>query len=63
MCVGEDRVVLWLHRSKTDQRGKGVSVQLFTLPGSWVCPVRVVRKFLGGSPAGSGQFLLHRDGS
>lgn len=59
----EDRVVLWLRQSKTDQRGKGVSVKLYKLPGSEVCPVRVVRDFMEVRPVGSGPFLVHGDGS
>lgn len=34
--VAEDRVVLWLRKSKTDQRG----VELFPLSGSEVCPYK-----------------------
>lgn len=42
---GEQLQVL-LARLKTDQAGKGVRVELFTLSGSPVCPVQVVREFM-----------------
>ena len=46
----EGRVVFRLRRSKTDQAGKGVDVFLYSLPGSLVCPVRVVGEFLEKRP-------------
>ena len=52
----EDRVVFRLGWSKTDQRGKGVDVFLYPLPGWEVCPVR---EFLGVRPGGDGPFLQH----
>lgn len=61
--AGEDRVVLWLRKSKTDQRGKGMRAVLFSLPGLRVCPVSGVRAFMGVRPNKGGPFLLHEDGS
>lgn len=59
----ENRVVLRLSQSKTDQRGKAVSVKLYSLPGSRVCPMRGVRDFLEVHPVGGGPILVHGDGS
>lgn len=47
----ENSVQLLLRRSKTDQLGKDAQVQLFSLPGSPVCPVGAVSEFFGGSPS------------
>lgn len=59
--VKRDRVLLKLGRSKTDQAGKGVKVQLFRLPGSGICPVQVVEEFLLIRPVGEGPLFVHED--
>lgn len=46
----EEEVSLLLHKSKTDQGGKGKRVTFFSLPGSPMCPVRAVRGFLEERP-------------
>lgn len=61
-CSG-DRLQVLLRKSKTDQAGKGVWVQLFTLPGSLVCPKRVVGEFIDMRPGVEEPFLIHGDGS
>lgn len=54
---------VWLRRSKTDQVGKGVKVQLYRMPDSPVCPVSAIREFLGQRPLREGSLLIHNDGS
>ena len=61
--IAEDKVGIRLRRSKTDQRGRGVDVVLFSLPGARVCPVAAVKAFLGVRPEGGGPLLRHEDGS
>lgn len=63
MGVFDNRVVLRLRRPKRDQKGKGVNIQLFTLPWAQICPVKVVREFLRVCPVGGGPLLVHEDGS
>lgn len=56
--VRNDRGILRLRRSKTDQKGKGVDVQLFTLSWAQVCPLSVVQGFLGVRT-----IFVHQDGA
>lgn len=44
--ASEDRVVLWLWKSKTNQRGNGMRVMLFAMDGSGVCPVKGVKALM-----------------
>lgn len=46
VCCNEDEVSLISRRSKTDQGSKGKKVQIFSLPGSPLCPVEGVKEFL-----------------
>lgn len=50
-------------RSKTDQAGRWAHVDLFSIPGSAICLVAVVGKYLGLRPAVAGSFLVHADGA
>ncbi|XP_077324816.1 uncharacterized protein LOC143960278 isoform X1 [Lithobates pipiens] len=56
-------VEITLRRSKTDQRGRGVNICLFSLAGSQVCPVEAVRSYRAVRPGSPGPFLVHADGS
>lgn len=63
MVYAADGVALFLQRFKTDQTGRGKSVQVFPIPGSPMCPVGAVREFLQMRPVAGGSFLLHADGA
>ncbi|XP_073484962.1 uncharacterized protein [Aquarana catesbeiana] len=61
---GEDRLAILIRKSKTDQRGKGKTVQVFAFPGSPLCPVKLVSEFIAIRPGGGEvPFLRHQDGS
>lgn len=60
---GVDRLSILVRKSKTDQRGRGKTVQVFSLPGSPLCPVKVVSEFLAIRPGGEAPLLIHQDGS
>lgn len=59
----EDRLSILVKKSKTDQRGKGRTVQVFALPGSPLCPVHLVTRLAAIRPGGEAPFLIHQDGS
>lgn len=61
-CTGSS-VQIRIRRSKTDQRGKGLQVELFAGTVSQICPVRAVEHFMAIRPTGGGAFLVHKDGS
>lgn len=58
----KDSVRIWITRSKTDQLGKGVQLEVFRILESTVCPVRAVQSFRDLRPRLSGSFLMHADG-
>lgn len=61
VLVFEQSLECWIPRSKTDQVGKGFAVSLQALPGSPMCPVEVVRRYLEVRPDMLGPFLVHSD--
>ncbi|XP_033001330.1 integrase/recombinase xerD homolog [Lacerta agilis] len=56
-------LVVYIRRSKTDQRGKGAMVRLPATMQSGPCPVKDTKRFLDLRPPGSGPLLVHEDGS
>lgn len=52
-----------IRRSKTDQRGRGLSVSLHRLLGSSMCPVTAVRELLASRPNVDGPLLMHANKS
>lgn len=52
-----------LRRSKTDQLGKGRKVQLYSITGSPLCPVDLVRRFLTVRLDVGGPLLVHAEGT
>ncbi|XP_040290783.1 uncharacterized protein LOC121003196 isoform X1 [Bufo bufo] len=59
----DDRVLIYLRFSKTDQEGRGHLVSLFEVPGCLLCPVRCLRDFQGRAGVAAGPILRHEDGS
>ncbi|XP_054841847.1 integrase/recombinase xerD homolog [Eublepharis macularius] len=57
------QVSITIRRSKTDQRGRGVTLCLRASRRGSVCPVRAVGAYLGIRPPLRGPFLIHRDHS
>lgn len=56
-------LVCWLPRSKTDQTGRGMSVPLGALRGSFMCPVAVFRAYVELRGSSVGVLLRHADGT
>lgn len=61
--MGVGRVDIWLHRSKTDQAGKGRRVVLFAINDMTICPVVNTKLFLQVRCNVEGPFFVHRDGT
>lgn len=59
--LGSNLVQLFLHRSKTDQLGRGRWIKLRQLPGS-ICSVSLLRKYLAVCPALGSFLLIHSSG-
>ncbi|XP_054843732.1 integrase/recombinase xerD homolog [Eublepharis macularius] len=55
------RVSINIRRSKTDQRGRGVTLVLRAAQPGAVCPVRAVGDYIDIRPPLRGPFLIHRD--
>lgn len=62
-CFCEEYLLLWLRRSKTDQRGRGRWIRLNRFLGSPLCPVEALRLFLDVRPSCGVALLCHEDGS
>lgn len=62
VCTQES-VRIYIKRSKTDQAGKGVQLEVFRIAGSQICPVAAVKKFSDLRPRCPGSFLIHADRS
>lgn len=58
-----DVVTCRVRRSKTDQKGRGVSVVLHCLQGSSMCPVDALLVYLRVRPGAPGPLLVHLDGT
>ncbi|XP_063781311.1 integrase/recombinase xerD homolog [Pseudophryne corroboree] len=61
IAASQGAVLCKIHKSKTDQIGKGRWVQLGRHPDTTVCPIEVVQKFLEVRPKGGENFLIHVD--
>lgn len=59
VVLEQSAVHIWLQRSKTDQYGKGAWVTLQVQLDERVCPVSVVRQFLGVRLRAGEHFLIH----
>lgn len=59
--LAEGGLVCLLWWSKTDQSGRDKRVFLYCLPGSSICPVHCVEKFLEVRPEGQLGLLVHQD--
>lgn len=60
--LGSNLVQLFLCRSKTDQLGCGCWITLRQLPGSSICWVSLLRKYLAVRPALGSLLLIHSSG-
>lgn len=63
VLLRDTAVLCRLPRSKTDQTGRGRWGTLAAQGEVTVCPVRLAAFYASRRPAGSGQWLLHADGS
>lgn len=63
VCCSDQKVVVWVRKSKTDQLGRGVEVVLHRLAGCVSCPVGAVSEFLKVRQQWQGAFLVHEDGT
>ncbi|XP_054830401.1 integrase/recombinase xerD homolog [Eublepharis macularius] len=63
VAVARHKVAITIRHSKTDQRGRGVTVLLRSSRDRAICPVRAIQSFLVVQPHSPGPFLVHRDGS
>lgn len=57
----EDRVRIWISRSKTDQAGRGRYLEFGKIAEFSICSVRIVQSFKEVRPALTGPFLIHED--
>lgn len=62
VICGADRLSMRVKKSKTDQEVKGKWIMVFEIPGSPLCPVSTVKKFMEIRPGGTGSFLVHENG-
>lgn len=63
VIITEFSLRIFISKSKTDQLGKGAWITLFPLPGSQVCPIKVISYYLSIRPKQLGSFFLHQDGT
>lgn len=63
VSVRGDTGTLLIRKSKTDPIGKGARVVLGWVACLALCPVRVIREWVGLRPFGPGPLLIHKDGS
>ncbi|KAM9321155.1 integrase/recombinase xerD homolog [Gastrophryne carolinensis] len=63
VVAADEGVVVPIGKSKTDQRGRGVSVFLGRLQHCSSCPAAAFEEFMGIRPPGNGPLLVHEDGS
>jgi len=59
VLVEQSAVHIWLQRSKMDQCGRESWITLRAQGDAVVCPVSIVRQFLGVRPQGGGYFLKY----
>lgn len=62
-ACGADSVQHLIRRSKTDKRGRGMRVILFSENCPGICPVLAVEEFINVRLQVEGPLLLHRDGA
>lgn len=62
VCFNSDHLLIWLRRSKTDQRGRGCWIRLNRLLGSPLCPVESVRRFVDLRVSEVVPLFCHADG-
>lgn len=60
--VVDRSVLIWIRRSKTDQEGKRVRMELIRGLDTQFCPVTALRQFMAIRPPGEGVLFIHRDG-
>lgn len=63
VVVTEVLVSVVVRKSKTDQAGKGVILELFRGELAGLCPVTAVSQLMAVRPNREGPFLMHKDGS
>ena len=56
-------VKIFIRRSKTDQYGKGVWIELFPCANQAICPVGLLQNYSQVRPPGGHNFFLHESGA
>ena len=63
VTVLDGKVQIFIRRSKADQKGKGIRVELGQCSIGDICPVKATQMYLEVRGSGTGYFFQHTDGS